>query len=150
MLRLREKLKLDLIFLRLIRFAHSLSSPWFRTVKICRTSVTLMFVFPLSSSVTIWLWIRCNSQFLFQKKASSTALLIYMYDICRHVGQLYISSSRLFASARLLSWINLFFACEAFLEEVVHFSLSSFWFDTTALSDEKFDILDIVDLVLRL
>ncbi len=81
------------------------------------------------------------SQFLFQKKISLILLLIYMYETCCHVEQLCIFSSWSFASTRSLSWIDLFFACEAFLEEVVHFSLSSCWLDTVALSDEKADSL---------
>lgn len=46
--------------------------------------------------------------------------------------------------------MNLYSACEALLEEVVHFPLSPSWFDTIAFFSKKVDILGIVYRVLRL
>ena len=51
--RLLEKPEADLAFIRPIGFSHPLSLRWFKTVKICRTSVALVVVYPLSSSVMV-------------------------------------------------------------------------------------------------
>ena len=51
--RLIEKPKADLPFIRPIGFSYPLSLRWFKTVKICRTSVVLVVVYPLSSSVMV-------------------------------------------------------------------------------------------------
>jgi len=47
--RLIKKPETDLAFIRPIGFSHPLRFPWFKTVKICRTSVVLVVVYPLSS-----------------------------------------------------------------------------------------------------
>lgn len=49
--RLIKKPEADLAFIRPIGFSHLLSFPWFKTVKICRTSVVLVVVYSLSSLV---------------------------------------------------------------------------------------------------
>ncbi len=49
MFRLIKKLEIDLAFIRSIGFSHPLSFPWFKIVKICRTFVVLVVVYPLSS-----------------------------------------------------------------------------------------------------
>ena len=51
--RLIEKSEADLVFIRLTGFSHPLSSPRFRTVNFCRTSVPLVAVHPLLSSVVV-------------------------------------------------------------------------------------------------
>ena len=53
MFRLLEKPEADLAFIRLIYFSHPLIFPRFRTVRVCRTSVTFVVVYPLSSSLMV-------------------------------------------------------------------------------------------------